>query len=420
MAVAGKPTLLIRSDASIDGDYSAITKTGSGTATITAGGSDPVDDFDVVVEFPAGGTVGAAGITYRYSLNGGKTFSKVFALGVEESLMIPGTGISLELGTGTIAAKQRVMFTTTGPANQNDDLPDALEALRVTSSPWDAALIDVEADDETVAICDLFLEELASKRGKFRTIVLTARPRGASETPAQYKEALDATFDAAASTDVLVCADRADVVSLIRGISTARPTGLFVAARGMKIPIGRDAAYVNDGPLKGAKITDDRGNPKHHDESNFPGLDDLRLTTLRTFDGFPGVYITNARLLSPTGSDYVYWQHARVINRACEIAWQVLTQQLSLGVKADETPGPNDERYIAEESAQLVEGLANDAIRRELGAQADDLLFRLSRTDDISSNEGAEINASLEVVSLSYVKKWKVAAGYTKAISDDA
>lgn len=56
-------------------------------------------------------------------------------------------------------------------------------------------------------------------------------------------------------------------------------------------------------------------------------------------------------------------------------------------------------------------------MRAELGAQVDDLKFTCARTDDISSNEGAAITISAEVVSLGYVKKFNVSIGYVKSIS---
>lgn len=349
--MTGHPVVLVRSDNSTAGAYGAITDTGTGTSTPTAGVTEPVDAFDVKVEFIEGGTVGVAGITYRWSIDGGKTKSKTLALGVANSITIPDTGVTIALGAGTIVAGDSISFTTTAPANTNADLAASLEALRVTSLPFDAVLLDIDADATTVATCDLWLKNLGNQKGKFKTIILTARPRGPIETEAEYRDAMALLFDAAASIDILVCADRADLVSVLRGVKMPRPTGLMVASRGMAIPVGEDAARVARGPLPGVSITDERRNPKYHDEANFPGLDDLRLTTLRTFEGREGVFITNARLLSPTGSDYVYWQHARVINRASEIAHAKYTELLSSGVKKSDEVGPAGERYIAEEAA---------------------------------------------------------------------
>lgn len=419
-ALSRKPIVAVKSAASTAGDYSALVITNEGTSVITEGASAPLDEFDVVIQFTAGGTVGSAGAKYKYSLNGGKEFSKELALGTANTIAIPDTGVGVALAAGTILATTKVAFTTLGPKVTNADLPAALEALRVTSSPFDAVLVDMEADATTVSTCDLWLKSL-STGGRFKTVVLTARPRNAGETEAQYKDALATIFDAAASTDVLVCADGGDLDSLLRGISQPRPTGLGVAARGMSIRVGEDPAYVGRGPLPGYRITDSRNNPKWHDEAKFPGLDDLRLTALRTIEGFNGVFINNARLLSPTNSDFVYWQHARTLNRGCEIAYQVLTKELSRGVEKNPEPGPNGERYIAEADARRFEGLVNAELERELvkPGEVDDMALLISRTDDIRSNAGAEITVELQSVSLAYVKKFKVSAGFVTAIETE-
>lgn len=417
LPVSKKPLVVVRGDPATAGAYGSFTTTGGGTSVASAGVTEPVDDFDVQVEFILGATIGVAGATYRYSLNGGETNSKVLALGTANTITIPDTGVTIAFAAGTVLAAETVAFQTTAPKLTNADLPDSLEALRVTSSPWDALLIDMEADDDTVGLCDLWLKEL-NRSGKFKTAVLTARPRGAAETETEYKDALDAIFTAAASTDVLVCADRGDLPSVVRGISMPRASGLGVAARGMSLRYGVDPAFVDLGPIPGFRITDERNNPKYHDEAKYPGLDDLRLTTFRTIEGFEGVYITNANLLSAHGSDFVYWQHARCINRGAELAYQVLTRKLSKGVRKEPKAGPNGERYIAEAEAQQLEELVNAEILRELvtPGEVDDMRCIVSRTDDIRSNAGARVRVSVQSVSLGYVKTFDVGIGFVTAI----
>lgn len=421
MAWTKKPVVTVLGDASTDGDYSAFATSGvgGGTATFTEGATKPLDELSIVVEFPTGGTVGAAGIKYRYSINGGETFSKILALGTADSIEIPDTGASIELGEGTIIAGARVAFTTTGPKLTNTDLPAALEALRVTKSPFEAVLIDVDADLTTVGTVNAWLSEL-NKAGKFPTVVLTARPKAADEDETEYQTALAAIVDAASSLDIVMCADLGDVPSELRGIMMPRPAGLFAAAWGMSVRVGTDPAYVELGPLPNVKITDARNNPKYHNEELFPTLDGLRLTTLRTIEGYEGVYITNANLLSPSGSDYVYWQHARCINRGMAITYQILTKKLSKGVRKAPKPGPNGERFIAEGEAADLESLVNAQLYAELvkPGEVDDMKLLISRDDDIRSNAGATITCSLQSVSLGYVKKFVITAGYVTQIAN--
>ncbi len=424
MSVSGNPCLLVKGAASTSAGYGSVEpgENNTGATSASAGGTDPLDDFDAVITCKKDGTVGVDGITYTYSLDGGQTESALQALGTDTEILIPDSGVTFVFSTATMKAGDTYSVTTTGPKNTNSDLTGALEALRVSSSPWEIVCYDGPADATTVETLDTWIAALAAT-GRFRSAICTARPRAATgETEAQYRDYLEGEFGQTASLDVVVCADVGDVSSPFpnRGTSACkrpRPVGLAVLARAMKVPIGEDPAYVARGPVSKFGITDQRGGPKYHNEYMYPGLDDLRLTTLRTFDDRPGTFITNANLLSPAGSDFVYLQHARTINRACEIAFQVLGAALSRGVAKNPKAGAGGERYIAEGAALQIEQVANAAIRAELAGQVDEIRFSVSRTDDISSNAGAVITGSIENVALAYIKKFQVTAGFVKSLT---
>ncbi len=221
-------------------------------------------------------------------------------------------------------------------------------------------------------------------------------------------------FASASSVDVVVCADAGYVASPIRGIRMVRPVAMGLAARGMASDISRDAAFVADGPIAGYQITDDRLNALFHDEAIYPGLDDLRLATLRSFPGRAGAFINNPNLISPNGSDYVYWQHARVMNRACELAYQLLTSRLSQGVKKDISTG-----LIREEEAAEIEALVQAELDKALvtPGRVSGATFTLSRNDDLSSNAGATLTATIEISALAYVKRFALTTKFVKKIA---
>lgn len=424
MPECGHPALLVKGSQSVAGAYGAVTFTGTGTSVPTGDGtSKPVDDYNVLIIVKNGGTVGVTGITYTYSFDGGQTTSAITALGTANNIVLPDSGVKIDLAAGTLVAGDKIAVPCTSPANSNADLVNALEALRVTDTPFEGILVDQPADATTVANLDTWItgQELV---GKFKFAVCTARARhtDGSETEAQYKTFLQGVFGATSSINVIVCADVGDVSSPVpnRGTSAAilpRAVGWALMARLMKISLGTDPAFAELGPVSQFQISDSRGNPNHHDEQKYPGLDDLRLCTLTTVPGKIGTFITNAPVLSTPGSDYVFAQHIRTINRACEIGFAILSGQLSRGVDKDPKVGPNGARYIAEGDALRIEALANSAIKAELAGQVSDIRFVLSRTDDISSNQGATVNASIQSVALAYIKKFKVTAGFVKSIT---
>jgi hypothetical protein len=419
MAVARKPTLLVRGSASTSGAYGTVTITGSsvGGATITAGATEPLDDFDVMVEFLTSGTVGVSGIKYTQSLDGGKHTSVPMSLGTLSTLTIDGTGVSFALGSGTVTAGETVECSVTAPKITSIDLPASLEALRVSAVPWEVVLVQGDADADMCNVLDLWLKQLELE-GKYKCAVVNTRfrDRVTPEAESAYATALQAAFDSVATINVCVGADGGDCTSVITGNSQQRPTSLAVAARAMSTDVSVDPAQKSDGSIPSYSIQDERGNPKYHDEYLHPGLDDLRLATLRSFAAEPGVFITNAPLISPQNSDFVYLQHARVMNRLAEVSFAALKTQLSKGVRKQRKAQPSGAVFIVTEDALAIESLVQVAVDKAAKGRVSGVKFTLSRDDDIGSNAGATITGTLSVAALSYIKKITVTAKFVRSV----
>lgn len=421
MPITQNPVLLVAPTASTAASYGTVTHTGVlGTSVPSAGATNPLDDYQVVVTCVVGGTIGVAGITYTYSLDGGLSVSAVQALGTATTLTIPNSGVSFVLAAGTLLAADTFSCNVQHARMTTGDLTAALEALRVSRIPWDDVLIDGECTAATITLVDAWLTARESE-GKYHCAYLNTRhknlPVPSAESEATFAAAMATLVASSASIRLSVGTDAADLTSSVTALTLPRPTSLFLAARVMSIPIGRDAAFGEDGPLPGPQISDANGNPKWHDEALYAGLDDQRLTTLRTENGANGVFITNPLLLSPAGSDYVYVQHARVMNAACTVAFQVLTRELSRGVRK-KAPNPQTGKiYIDERDARAIEAMVNEALAVPLEGQVTDFLFTLSRTDDLSANSGATVNSNMQIETLAYIKQINVNAGFAKSIS---
>lgn len=421
MSVAKRPVVLVRCASSTAGTTGTVTHSGAGTSVVTASGT-PLDDFDVVVKIIAGGTIGTAGITYTYSLDGGETASAVQSLGTANNFSIPNTGITVNFAAGTTLAGQTESFSATGPQAVSADLTAALEALRVSSQRYEAVLFGAcIATSAIVTTVDSWLSAREAE-GKYRAAILNARMRNAGETSAAYTTAMQTAYGASSSIRLAIGADGGDLASIYRAINMIRPTSLALAARAMASDLGRDAAFVADGPVSGYVITDGLGNPTYHDESLFPGVDDLRLVSLRSLPGKQGAYVTNPNLLSPSGSDYVYLQHARVMNRACEIAFDILTNRLSQGVQTKPQLGPNGEVYILEADALEIEGLVNAEFAGQLvkPGRVANAKFVLSRLDNLGSNGPATLSGEVQIAALRYVKTFNINSHFVRSIAATA
>jgi len=423
LGVAQKPFVAVKGTPSTSGSYGTVTKTGTGTFTPSAGSTAPYDEYDnCEIVFVNGGTLGTTGITYTYSMDGVHT-SAVQALGTALSIVPPNTNTTIVVGTSaqTVVAGDSIAFSTVRPKLQSTDLtpiPGPLEALRTTSAPWEIVLVDGDADASMVSALDTWLATLETQ-GKFRAAIVNSRYRDiiTPETESAYLTAMGTAFDASATIRESVCADAGDLTSVVTGLLQRRPTALALAARAMAIDVAIDAAYVADGPVDNFSILDSNGNAKYHDEYLHPGLDDHRLTALRSIPGETGAYINNPRVLSASGSDYVFLQHVRVMNLACETAFQSLTTRLSKGVRKQRKADPvTGAVYIVEEDALDLESGVRTALAKVLNGRVSGFAFSVSRTDDLSSNAGATITCTLAIAGLAYIKQFSVTAQFVKAV----
>ena len=360
----GNAVACIRPTTTTPGAYGAFTNTGAGTSVPAAGVTLPLDDYNVVINFIAGGALGTAGITYQVSLDGGVTFGPVLALGTALNIVIANTGITVVLGTAaeTVLAGQSCAFSVTGPRMTDADI-------------------------------------------------------AAAQTEAQYLTALQTIVAGMASIRGCVCADGATITNLggsvgLRNLNVARDTAVALAARAMAIDIAEDPAFIGRGSLQGVEINNAKGAPVFHDEQTYPGLDDLNLTTLRNVDGEVGTFINNARVISPAGSDYVYLQHIRVMNRACEVGTQRLRKLLSKGVKRD----PNTGFMLAEDRA-AIELDVSETIKTELKGRVSAVAFTLSTNDDLSSNSGSTVTGELQLDALAYIKGFLINAHFVRTLT---
>ena len=405
MAESGNQVVCIRPTTSNAAAYGAVTYTGSGllSGSVTAHAAQlPVDDFDIFVKFVTGGTTGTAGITYQVSIDGGVSYGPTLALGVALTISITAKNgnvlAEFDLVTGkTVVAGDFFECSVTGPTMGDADLAASLEALRTFAGAWECVAIHgLVADTTNIGSIDTWLQAREAE-GKFRFFLMHTTMKG-STTEAAYLTAMTTAYQNANSVRGGVCADGGFVTQAIRGIAQRRSSLIPTLARIMSNSFEVMASRVKDGPLTATQIQDANGNQAFHDEMLSPGLDDLHLTALRSFNGKPGAYVNLPRVISASGSDYVFIPHIRMMNQGCEAAWNVLVGELSNGVLRDKNTGK-----ILESEAQRIEHLVNSALDRVFAGKISGWEFVLSRTDDLSSNSGATLTGTLSIEAPAYI-----------------
>lgn len=416
MIARGIPVVLVRGNPSTDGAYGAIDDTGiTGTATVAAGATKPDDDYRCRVEIVNGGALGTAGITYRFTMDDGSSWSDPQALGVSLTLTCDG-GVSFTLSAAadTLVAGDTWSVDTTAPALDSSDLQASYDALTDYDGEWLRVLVLADADETLLAQANTFATSLHIE-GKNPEVIMNSRARDyATESRADFQAALAAIAVQVQSTEVSPCADRCEIVSSVDGRRLVRHTAIPFAARTMIIDDSQDAAAKADGALPDVFVTTRTGERRYHDEMRFPGLDAIGYTTLRTWRGrprTPGVYINNPRLLSGPGSDYRYFQHSAIENRIIESAYQIVSPKLSMSVLVDPETG-----RIREDVATSID----EAVTAELRTLYSDpgrvsgVKFRLSRTDNVLSTDTLSFN--VWAVPLGYVKQLQGKSGLVRVL----
>lgn len=405
----GKPVLMVRAAAaSVIGAYGTPVDNVSGTSAVTVDTDDePFDDYDFIFEVIAGGTIGTAGITYRYSLDNGENYSPITALGTANTLTLDGN-VGLDFGAGTLVAGDTFSVRTTAPAADDTELLAALTALGQSALAWDLVYVTGATDATSAGVIETWISGLVAA-GKYRGYFANTRTPNAGESEATYAAALAADFSSFATTYGTICAGAADIVSSVSGRNYRRPIAHYVAAAHSNISEEANlAALDTEGPAAGVSVRDSLGNPRHHDEAINPGLDDSRFCVLRTWDQEPGVYVNIPRLMSSAGSDFQLMPHRRVMNLALEAATAYMRRRLSKPVRVDAATG-----YIREVDAAEIDRGLTAAVGGVLLAKpkASSVTGSVSRTDAILSTN--TLTANLSVVPLGYPTAINLTVGFT-------
>jgi hypothetical protein len=405
----GGLVLCVRTGDSVAGDAGTLDDslvTGTSVVTLDPSG-EPLDDFEAYFRVVKNGTVGTAGITFQWSLDGGRTLSPETALGTATEWTFPDSGgLKLMFAAGTLVGGDTVTFTTTAPQWNGTELQTALDALGFSSALWAIVEVVGAIDANTFDVVDAKIAGL-NAGGKYRAWMGNTRLPDEGEDEGTYLAAMSLMFGAKATTMGGLCAGSCKLRSSVSGRIYRRPVVMPVAARQANVSEEVDIADVNLGSLSGVSIRDVNGNPDQHDEAVNPGLDDARFITLRTWEGYQGVYITRPRIFSADGSDFSLVPHRLVMN-ICEAALRVyFIRRLNRPIRVDPTTG-----FILEEEALEIEAGALSTMRAVLMAKpkASGVQFRLSRTDNLLVTK--TLTGDARIIPLAYIEFIEITVGY--------
>jgi hypothetical protein len=412
-----RPVVLCRTGATTAATQAAIDTTGVLGSSVVTYGADTTafDDYDLYFEVATGGTIGVAGITFRWSLDGGFTRSPLTALGTATTWAFPNSGgVGFAFAAGTLLAGDKIRGRTFAPAPNGTEIGSALNALRLTSVRWDLVNLAFPLD---ATLFDAVETAFGAGNMVKRAWIGNTRTPTTGESPATYLAALSGVFGSKATTRGVLCAGAADITSGHTFRKYRRPISHAVGAFAASVSEEIDLADVNLGNLPGVSIRDANGNPKHHDEFINPGLDDARFCTLRTWDEEQGVYVNNPRIFSTSGSDFEFLQHRRVMNLFRATLDRYFTRRLSKAIIVSRKTG----RILESEAATIdseVNALCEAVLMAKPKASGGGIsvgsgapqFVRISRTDNLISTK--KLTGQGAVVPLAYPKAIEIPIGF--------
>lgn len=339
--------------------------------------------------------VTAAAQLSQYVTVSAHTGTTPFSVFLSSTPLTGGSGPATE---GFVAGETYV-FTTVPPTITNTDILNVGEAITGNKIQWDWMHIAGRPTSISsgVAIFST-LDTIANfwfANGRFSFCVQDTPP---CTQFANIENALVNAYASSASNFVAVGAGDCNIVSAISGAETARCASWAASIWGSKLNIGVDLAEEDLGNL--AFVA--------HlllDQNIDPTLTENGFTALRTIPTATGNFVANAFIFSSAQSDITFWQHRRVLNQACRIAYAALTTFLSKPVLVDPTTG-----FLKPAAANSIQDFLLGELYAGLSGQISGAAVVVGQTNDILTDE--TLFVTVGVVSLAYPKYVEATIGF--------
>jgi hypothetical protein len=383
-----------------------VTQTGSVSPPSVTGTHSMVDAYRLRVKITTAGALGTA--AFVYSLDGGNSYSGDILTAGSGIYAIPDAGVVLTLAS-TFVKDDEYSADCSWTLTTTSDVTAALTALLADSSEWGwVHVVGVPASDDGPNAADAVTLEgvvdakMTAAETAYRYVFgVVECPH---DTTTDTDSVIKAAFANVQSSRIMVVPSYADMVSPLTGRIDKRPAAWAVAARLGSTKLSRDPGCVEDGALKNVRAI-------YRDEYATPSLDDARFTTLRTFPGLPGYYVTNGRLMSQPGSDFTYVMNRRVMDLAAKTARAAYLLFVNKDVNVDTTTG-----YIDEADAKRIDSVVQGKLEAVLldPGECSGVEAQIARDDDLLSTSVA--NAEVSIVPKAYLKAIACAIGFKNPV----
>jgi hypothetical protein len=360
---------------------------GAATGTLSSQTSSPFDNYRAATRIITGGALGTATFQYALDYDGSDldaaTWSAEILTPGGGAYALPGTGIYVTF-SGTAVADDYFTFNTAPPQFTSTELGLAFDALAADSTEW--------------GWCH-----------PVHTAVSAAAAKSwadSADTDSVIRSAFTAAY-----TRVACCAGDAYMTSLTKAIPMRRNASWAACNELARRPLGVDVAHTGDGG-DGTMVPLRQVVELVRDERVTPSLDAAGFTTLRTYVGVAGAFVTQLHMFVASTSDFFFGQGRRVLDVAQRITRAVYLPLLNGSLRT--TPSGERRGLILAVDAQRQDNRARRALEDGLvnitPSAASAVSATIDRTVNLLSTRTLEVE--IAVVPNGYAREIEVRIGY--------
>ena len=316
--------------ANVQGTVGKITHSGDGAGSISVEGN-PNNVYQVIVEITETGDLNNG--MFRYSIDGGNTFSMEQMIPMTGTYELSKTGLVLKFSESVeFKEGDAYSFETTEPVLNNQSVLQAVESLKNSNISFELVHIVGTSGKALWAALQQEAVEFLNIYKKPVIFVVEGREKREEETLDEYLIAMKEERRGISS--IYICVSLSYGIYIGNDMSTRITNmagvicGLFGRAK-ESLSIG----CVKDFPISSAKLLKliPEGISEYTEK-----LDEMGYTVFRQYTGLEKYYVSNANTLAPDNSDFPYVENVRVLNRIVREVTKRATENIQQEIDPEE------------------------------------------------------------------------------------
>ncbi|EPR07765.1 DUF2586 domain-containing protein [Ruminiclostridium papyrosolvens] len=396
--------------ASTAGSRSTVEKIATGSGSLSVSGN-PYNAFNVIIKITGQGRRNSA--LFIYSIDGGYSYSDELTVPLTGQYEIPLTGLTITFTEGAESDVETSFlvgdvfkFKTTAPTMTNSDALASIDKLKYFNEYYELVHIVGESQKALWSAVSEQQVVLATSYHKPLLFVLEAYAPDDNENVSAYAQRLEADKKDVKNTDIQVVAARSLYIGM-DGITREINNAGIVCGLYSKSEVHQSIGKTRDTSGMGISKTKMLELRPNGIEEYIELLDTAKYLTFRSYDGLDSFFVTNARVMSPEGSDYRYAEDVRVKNKIIREVRKEALQLLQDDIDLEDVQNELETR------AKFMQTPLDDMVKLKEITSA---TITVLEGQDIIMTE--KMSIVIRYVSRGYIREIEVDLGRTKPSSD--